>query len=43
MDIVNHLKDLNFDVGANNAENYNDSFIKLTFEVEGLSDMILYF
>src|SRR5690349_21721329 len=29
-------KRLEFQVGANNAENFNDSFIKLTFEVENL-------
>ncbi len=29
-------KRLEFQVGANNAENFNDSYIKLTFEVENL-------
>ena len=31
-------KRLEFDVGTDNAENHNDSFIKIIFEVEGLSD-----
>ena len=31
-------KRLEFQVGANNAENFNDSFIKLTFEVENYRD-----